>query len=457
MLPPPTGRPRRALLQGRPTAGLVAAALLAAAVAVPVAATLAAHLEAPRLVGPGQEVGPFDAGDPDVVVVGPPGSGPPAGYRPGTAVVFATQGAWRPDLAGIQRFAVAPSGSGWSVAGPSAVGVALDRADAPRWVDRGAFLQAPGVFAYGGRWVLFFSAHLAPAPGAGPTPPWDYCVGVATAASLDGRFVAAGPGAAPLLCQDGTDRSTFDRGHQDGGVIDPSPFVDPSTGAPYLLFKTGNEVGGPPARLWSVPLDPSTGTTLAPGAEPRVVLSQQAGTTDTIENPDLVAQGGTDVLYYATGSFSAAYRVGKPVPPLGTQLPVAEPVSYGETFARCDGPTGPCHPSGTPLLATDGGAGRWGPGGGTVFVAATGRRFISYGQWSSRCANYLYCPPGTGLPDPPPFRGTWFAPLGDVTAAGAADLVLAADASGAAMAAAGLALLVSTRRRRRGRIDQTNR
>ena len=417
---------------------LGAATLAVGALLAGVAATVVATTPAP--VGAGQLVGPFDAGDPDVVVAGLVGPAPDSGYAPGTAVVFATQGMWSPAPAGIERFAVSERAGRWTPA--RTTDVALARSSAPAWVDRSAFLQAPGVFAYAGRWVMFFAGHVATSGGTSAAA-WDYCIGVAVATTLAGRFAPPDPAAAPMLCQDGTDRSTFDTGHDDGGVVDPSPFTDPATGQPYLLFKTGNRVGGPPARLWSVALDPRTGTAIAPGATPKLLLTQRPGTTATIENPDLAVQHGAAVLYYSTGSFSTRYGVGSPAPPLGSHPPVIEPVDYGERAARCAGPSGPCEADGPVLLATDLAAGMVGPGGGSVFTDRSGRRFIAYAQWSSPCASYLYCPAGTAYPDPPPHRAVWFAAIGDVTATGRADLTVALVVSAAVAALAGTVTLLA--------------
>ncbi len=98
---------------------------------------------------------------------------------------------------------------------------------------------SPGVFFYGGHWVMWYDASKAPASeDSGQS-----CLSVATTSSL------------PVFTDNSSGAAYCDPAN--GGVLDPSPFVDPNSGAAYLLWKSNDGSSGAPSRIWSVPLNAS--------------------------------------------------------------------------------------------------------------------------------------------------------------------------------------------------------
>ncbi len=152
-----------------------------------------------------------------------------------------------------------------------------------------------------------------------------------------------------------------------GGAIDPSPFVDPVTHTPYLIWKTNDGGSAQPAQLWSEMLAPD-GTT--PVGQPHQLQVQD--TVDnpfetTIENPQMVDAGGNYFLLFSTGIWDSP--------------------SYGETAVECAGPLGPCdEPVQGPFLASYGDAA--GPGGGMFFQDAYGGWQLAYAAWPAGCTDY---------------------------------------------------------------------
>jgi hypothetical protein len=152
-----------------------------------------------------------------------------------------------------------------------------------------------------------------------------------------------------------------------GGVLDPSPFVDPATGAAYLLWKSNDGSSSQPSQVWSVRLS-SDGTSLA-GTPTLLITVDQAALPweTTFDNPQLVFSGGTYDLLFSVGNFLSA--------------------SYAQALTTCDGPLGPCHqPSSGPFLSSYGNVA--GPGGGSLFTDASGNWWLGYAAWSSSCTNY---------------------------------------------------------------------
>ncbi|MGA8723780.1 MAG: family 43 glycosylhydrolase [Acidimicrobiales bacterium] len=211
---------------------------------------------------------------------------------------------------------------------------------------------SPGVFFWHGRWIMFYDA--ATAGHAGDVG--FNCVSVATAASLSPTPVFVDHSTGPLVCQSGL-----------GGAIDPSPFVDPQTGIPYLVWKSNDGGSLEPARIWAQQLS-SNGTGLVGG--PVQLMFQDTAAypwETTIENPDMVEVGGTYFLLFSTGIWDTP--------------------SYSETFATCNGPLGPCaQPAAGPILQSYGDAA--GPGGGSFFQTASGSWMLAYAAWQPGCTNY---------------------------------------------------------------------
>jgi Glycosyl hydrolases family 43 len=207
--------------------------------------------------------------------------------------------------------------------------------------------HAPGVFFFGNRYVMFYTAQTVSGHSG------HYCLSVARATGPGGPFADATT--APVLCDDA-----------DGGIIDPSPFVD-SAGHPWLYYKTYDDIntGAMPARIWAVALT-ADGAHLA-GA-PHIVLSQNnmSSPFETVENPEMVLTGGHYVLIFSRGLYtSSAYRQG---------------------YATCDTPTGPCREGSSSLVTSYGPV--VGPGGGTAFTDASGRFWLAYAGWNAPCNHY---------------------------------------------------------------------
>ena len=213
---------------------------------------------------------------------------------------------------------------------------------------------SPGVFQYGGHWVMFYDAAQA---GHGSDTGFD-CLAVATAATISPTSVQFSDIAdAPVLCQN-------------TGSIDPEPFVDPSTGLAYLVWKQNDGGSSAPASIWSQQLN-SAGTGFAPGTSPSLLLFNDTVTypwETTIEDPSMKAAGGGFSLLFSAGIYQSS--------------------SYSEAITTCSGPLGPCGAQ-SQILTSYGSV--LGPGGGALFSDAGGSWWIDYAAWqggSAGCTNY---------------------------------------------------------------------
>ncbi len=212
---------------------------------------------------------------------------------------------------------------------------------------------SPGVFRWGGQWLMYYDAATGGRPGDSGAD----CISVATAATLsptDPVFSDTSTG--PLLCQP-----------RFGGAIDPSPFVDQATGVAYLVWKSNDGGSSQPAGLWSQQLSPD-GLSLV-GA-PHLLFTQnsaQFSWETTVENPDMVQVGATYFLTFSSGAWDSA--------------------NYAEAFATCDGPVGPCtQTQAVPFLTSYRTAS--GPGGGSFFQGAGGNWYLAYAAWAPGCTSY---------------------------------------------------------------------
>ena len=273
----------------------------------------------------------------------------------------------------------------------------------PAWEQLGT-QNAPGVYEWNGTWILFYTAaRLGHSGDSGAN-----CLSVATTTDLtptDPSFTDTST--APLLCDAAL-----------GGAIDPAPFVDPSTGQPYLVWKTNDGGSSQPARLWAQPLG-SDGMTLV--GQPQLLEIQDTVNhpfETTIENPQMVDASGTYFLVFSTGIWFSG--------------------SYGETAVQCAGPMGPCdEPTSGGFLSSYGDVA--GPGGGMFFVDAAGGWQFAYAAWTQGCTSYscggsreFYVasaslapfalgPPVTGIASTPGGDGYWLVDAdGGVSAHGAA-------------------------------------
>jgi hypothetical protein len=158
------------------------------------------------------------------------------------------------------------------------------------------------------------------------------CISVATSTTAKGPFKDQSQ--APLICQ--TNK---------GGSIDPNPYLDPSTGTLYLLWKSDdNSLGaGHLTHLFGQQLN-ADGLSLVPG-KPSLLLTESATwQSPTIEGPAMIRHAGTYFLFYGANNFDTAqsgigYATGSS--PLGafTNQSVAAP--WLGTTGNAQGPQGP--------------------------------------------------------------------------------------------------------------------
>ncbi|MCU1379834.1 MAG: N-acetylmuramoyl-L-alanine amidase family 2 [Acidimicrobiales bacterium] len=202
---------------------------------------------------------------------------------------------------------------------------------------------APGVFAFAGKYVLFYAAQQKSTG--------QYCITVATAASPTGPFIDRSSG--PLICQANL-----------GGSIDPQPFLD-ADGRPWLHWK--NNDGSSPAvsRVWAVQLTGDGVNLEGPIREVLAKDSQKYPWMTTVDNPQMVIAGGVHYLFFTGGNWESA--------------------GYATGYAVCSGPAGPCTPAPNPILTSYGNAA--GPGGGTVAQDPSGAWWLSYHAWDKGCTN----------------------------------------------------------------------
>ena len=264
--------------------------------------------------------------------------GPPGGAAPVFPLDFADPFVLR---AGGRYYAYATNGGGGEVQLMASsdlrtwewLGDAL--AELPPWA-ASRFTWAPSVLARGSSFVLYYAAADR-ASG-------DQCISRAVADSPRGPFVDRSAG--PLVCQ-----------HDQGGSIDPSPFVD-ADGTAYLTWKSEGETAGGTARIWAQRLS-GDGRSLA-GSPVELLRADQPWEGGVVEGPSVLREGGTYHLFYSANSWNSG--------------------SYGVGHAVCRSPAGPCTKSGTgPVLASSGRT--VGPGGQEFFRDADGRTWASFHAW----------------------------------------------------------------------------
>ena len=213
---------------------------------------------------------------------------------------------------------------------------------------------SPGVFDYAGHWVMFYDAAQS---GHASDTGFD-CLAVATAASIsptDAQFSDVSNG--PVECQP-------------TGSIDPQPYVDPSTGTAYLVWKQNDGGSSAPAYIWGQQLN-AAGTGFAPGSSATLLLTNNTVSypwETTVEDPSMAAAGGGFYLAFSAGVYTST--------------------GYSEGITTCSGPLGPCGPQ-SQILTTYGSV--LGPGGGALFADAGGKWWLDYAAWqggSAGCTNY---------------------------------------------------------------------
>ena len=206
---------------------------------------------------------------------------------------------------------------------------------------------APGVAKLGARYLAFYTVKVRHSPER-------YCISLATSSSPLGPF---------------TDRSTrpFVCDTDPKGSIDPAPFVDPTTGKAFLVWKSEGVVGSTPTRIWSRQLN-ATGTGWAYGSTRRELLrTALPWEGNVIENPSMVRYGGAYWLFYSGNEWkSARYRAG---------------------YAKCTTPLGPCRRSTTvPVLPNT--STQTSRAGGSAFVDAGGRLRLAHHWWNAPYTSY---------------------------------------------------------------------
>jgi hypothetical protein len=212
---------------------------------------------------------------------------------------------------------------------------------------------SPGVFHYGGLWIMYYDAAMAPYN----SDTGHDCLTVAVASSISPMSAEFGDVGGPVLCQP-------------TGSIDPEPFVDPSTGLAYLVWKQNDGGSSAPAYIWSQQLA-SNGIGFAPGSQPSLLLYNNTVAypwENTVEDPSMVATGGGFYLAFSAGVYTSS--------------------GYSEGITACSSPLGPCGPQ-SQILTSHGSV--LGPGGGALFADASGNWWLDYAAWqggSAGCTNY---------------------------------------------------------------------
>ena len=307
-----------------------AGALVAAA--APSGVTVASPPPSPAFNG--------DAGDPDVV------------ESAGTYYAFTTGTPLGNHLQALVDTSGSPL-SGWgSYTGKTFGSTALP--NVPSWEAMNT-QTSPGVFSFDNHWVMFYDAAQT---GHDSDTGFD-CLSVATAASIsptDAAFTDTSTG--PLICQSAL-----------GGAIDPSPFIDPANGSPWLVWKSNDGGSSQPARIWSEELN-STGTGFLAGSAPTQIFFNDTAAYPweaTVEDPSMIAVGGQFDLLFSGGIYTSS--------------------SYAEGYAVCATPTSTCTQTDpNPILSSYGSVA--GPGGGSWFQDAAGNDWLAYGAWTAGCTNY---------------------------------------------------------------------
>jgi putative cell wall-binding protein len=217
-------------------------------------------------------------------------------------------------------------------------------ANPPEWQKPGT-QWAPGVYAYAGRYVMFYAAQVR--------SHGKWCLSVATADQPTGPFSDRSAG--PVICQ-------LDL----GGSIDPHPFVD-ANGRAWLHWKNNDGSTADVSKVWAVPLA-ADGVSLAGDA--REVLAKDTSRypwQTTVDNPQMVVVDGVHYLFHTGGDFE------------GND-------SYAVGYATCAGAGGPCTTARDPILSSYGTVA--GPGGGTVARDEAGNWWMSYHAWDAGCTSY---------------------------------------------------------------------
>jgi hypothetical protein len=328
-----SGRYRHRLFPAALSAGLVVGGAALGLVATPPPA--GAAVVVPVVTPSSSPALALDAPDPDIVFTG------------GTYYAFTTGSVWGNQI-GIAQTTNSDPALGWHTVGGISGASAFPENGAtspPASWEANNTPTSPGVFQYDGKWIMYYDA-VEQSTGR-------YCITVATASVVSGPY--SDPSSGPLVCQLSL-----------GGSIDPQPFVDPATGAPYLIWKSNDGSSTSPSTVWSEPIA-SDGVSLS--GSPTAIFTIDPVTypwQTTTDDPSMAFAGGSYYLFFSGGNYLSNYY----------------PVGY----VVCSGPSGPCDQdeSSDPILNTNGGS-----GGGMEFTDASGNWWIVYQTWASpSCTNY---------------------------------------------------------------------
>ncbi|QGG94920.1 S-layer homology domain-containing protein [Actinomarinicola tropica] len=207
---------------------------------------------------------------------------------------------------------------------------------------------APGVARINGRFVAFYAVRERLDRDR-------FCISVATSSSPIGPFVDNTSG--PLVCD-----------ADPNGSNDPFPFVDPATGAAYLIWKSEGIPGSTPTRIWSRQLN-GQGTGFAAGSQRHLLLqTDRAWEGNVIENPSMVRHAGTLHLFYSANEWQSAY--------------------YAIGHATCASPLHGCIKRGFDGIVHTSEGDRLGPGGPAPFVDLQNRLRLGYHAWNAPYTSY---------------------------------------------------------------------
>ncbi len=208
----------------------------------------------------------------------------------------------------------------------------------PLWATAGQTWH-PSVLTVNGLFVMFYSVR--------DTALRRQCISEALATVATGPFVDSS--LEPLICQP-----------EQGGSIDPAPFVDFSTGRTYLVWKSDDDAIGRPSRLWAQQLTFDGRSLVGPRAQ--LLVQHAAWQSPTIEGPAMTRVGRTYYLFYGANAWWTD--------------------TSGIGYATCASPLGPC--------TDQSAAGPWlqsflamrGPQGPSIFTGPDGVTELAFAAWT---------------------------------------------------------------------------
>lgn len=180
----------------------------------------------------------------------------------------------------------------------------------PEWSSPGR-VWAPAVMRVGDRWVLYYST-IDDESGL-------QCISVATSRSIGGPYADDSDG--PLICP-----------REQGGAIDPSPYVD-ATDSRFLLWKVDGNAIDAPTSIWSAPLT-TDGLEVVEEQAVRLLDADAEWERDLIEGPSMIDVSDRLHLFYSANDWASA--------------------DYATGHATCETPLGPCVKDDRPWLRRDG-------------------------------------------------------------------------------------------------------